>query len=188
MRGGPDAHEGHAGLESIKVEGEGLADGPAHKHQEGHHQQRDLEAAADRHPDGQVHLALVRRGDGRDVLGGVADDGEQDQAHEGLAHAPVGGDLVDGADEELGDDRNDRRGGGEQGPRPPQRQDRVLLLLLIVVLVQVRVRLELEGEVAAVDQYEHHRGEAGAGQHRRSGLRLRAQPRRGGAAVDVAVA
>lgn len=73
------------GLEALEVQGHGLADDPAEDDEEGSDEQGDLHAAADRDTNGQVHLVLVRDNAGGDVLGGVADDGKEDQTDEGLA-------------------------------------------------------------------------------------------------------
>jgi hypothetical protein len=73
------------GLEALEVQGHGLADDPAEDDEEGSDEQGDLHAAADRDANGQVHLVLVRDDAGGDVLGGVADDGQEDQTNEGLA-------------------------------------------------------------------------------------------------------
>ena len=110
------------GLEGLKVERHVAVHDPAEDDEEGGDEEGDLQAAADGDADGEVHLVLVRDNDGGNVLGGVADDGDEDEADEGLADVGRLNDRVDAVDEVLGadghgdrdDDQNDAGGPGRQ--------------------------------------------------------------------------
>jgi hypothetical protein len=81
---------------------------PAQQDDERGDEDGDLDAAAQRDADGQIHLVLGRDGDGGDVFGRVSDDGQDDEADEGLADARLLYEVVDAVDEELGADGHER--------------------------------------------------------------------------------
>lgn len=151
-----DGEEEDDGLEALEVQRHGLADDPAEDDEEGGDEEGDLHAAADRDADGQVHLVLVRDDAGGDVLGGVADNREQDETDEGLADVRGLDDRVDAVDQVFGADCDcegdeDEADGGCDGA-----QDlwlllsAVIALLLLLSVEQVCVGLELEEQVEAV--------------------------------------
>ena len=77
--------------------------------------QRDLRAAADGDFERQRHL-IVRRGRNRAVvLGGVADQRDDDDAGEELGHAEDVQGRLERADQDLGFDGRQHRGDGQQG-------------------------------------------------------------------------
>ena len=73
-------------LQRVEQQRKGLVCHPAYKHQQRDDKKRDLDAGANGDGEGEVDLVAVGDEDGGDVLGGVADDGEEDEAE------PFGGD------------------------------------------------------------------------------------------------
>ena len=156
-------------LENLKVQRHGLADDPAEDDEEGRHEQGDLQAAAEGDADGEVHLALARDDDGRNVLGRVADHRDQDQADKGLADVRRLDQGVDAVDQELGAHRHDNRHEDEReagGPRTEHLPVVLLFLLLrglfdasfgfvrVGLVEEVQVSLQLEVEVEHVERQQ----------------------------------
>lgn len=141
------------GFETLEVEGHWLINDPAKDDEEGGDEERNLHGAANGDVDGQIHLALVGDNDGCNVLGGVADNGDQDQTDEGLAD--VGGldDGVNAADEEVGAD-GDNDCSHDQSDTGSNRGKNVFLLIFRVlgldVIEQVMMTKQLEIEVEKV--------------------------------------
>jgi hypothetical protein len=153
------------GLEALEVQGHGLADDPAEDDEEGSDEKGDLHAAANRDTDGQVHLVLVGDDAGGDVLGGVADNREEDQTDEGLADVEGVDDCVDGVDQVFGADSDcecdeNQADGGWDGTQDLRLLlSTILTLLLLLGVEQVCVGLQLEEQVEAVED-EHDDGGA----------------------------
>ena len=109
-------------LERLEVERHVAVHDPAEDDEEGGDEEGDLQAAADGDADGEVHLVLVRDDNGGDVLGGVADDGDEDEADEGPTDVCRLDDRANAVDEVLGanshgdrdDDQDDAGGPGRQ--------------------------------------------------------------------------
>lgn len=130
-----DKHDGH--LEHVEAQVHVLlAETPADDDEEGDEEEGDLHAGADGDADGEVHLVLDGDGHGGGVLGGVADDGEEDEADKLLRDAVAAlGHGVDGADHELGAEGDDD-GGEEQRAEGDEEVQLRLLLLVVVLAVQ----------------------------------------------------
>lgn len=158
-----DGNEKDDGLETLEVQRHGLVHDPAEDNEEGSHEKGDLHRAADGHVDSEIHLALVCDDDGCDVLGGVSNDGDQNETDECLADVRRLDNRVDAVNKELGangdhDGHNNKRNTGGGG-----RQDLALLLVIISSLVlnvgeQVVVRVELEVEVQHVEDEQDDGG------------------------------
>lgn len=73
-----------------------------------------MNGRAQGHAEGEVEFVLGGDGDGCDVLGGVADDGEDDEADEGFGEIGGGDEVLDGADEEFGAEGHERGRDEEQ--------------------------------------------------------------------------
>jgi hypothetical protein len=81
--------------------------------------------------------------DRSNVLGGIADDGEEDDADKLFADVAAGGEPIDRVDEELGRDRDEDGNDGEQDERLDEARLRDLLLLLHFRLLRVRRALNV---------------------------------------------
>lgn len=125
--------------------------------------------APDADPDGELHFVLERHPDGGDVLCGVGDDGEENEADEGLRDVVPRGGFLDGCDQvvraERGDDRHKQQPAHTQIRYDTTRRDRpdsrrpggdhahMRLLLLFRLLLrheQIVVRLQLEEQIGDV--------------------------------------
>ncbi|SPQ17766.1 dc4f53da-dfb0-4c38-a6c9-e9240d81f7be [Thermothielavioides terrestris] len=96
-------------LEQCEVERHFAVHDPADDDDERRDEERDLDRAADGDANRQVHLVLHGHRDGRDVLGRVADDGQDDETDEDLAEGARLDEPVDRVDHELGADGDERR-------------------------------------------------------------------------------
>jgi len=99
-----NGNEKHRDLEAIEVERHVSRlpkTDPANDNHERQDEQRNLQTGTDGNADGEIHFVFDGDGDGGGVLGGVADDGEQDEADELFGNFAVGGDGVDRADHIL---------------------------------------------------------------------------------------
>src|SRR4029453_9595424 len=85
------------------------------------HEQGDLGRGTDGDVDRQVHLVAQGEVDGDPVLGGVADDGDHDDADEERRQAQVLRGLGDGPDQDLRHHPDGHPGDGQHGHRPPDR-------------------------------------------------------------------
>ena len=63
-----------------------------------------MNTGSDSHANSKIHLVFARDGDSSGMLGGVANDGKEDQTYEGLGNTSTGGNGVDAVDEEFGTD------------------------------------------------------------------------------------
>jgi hypothetical protein len=150
-------------LEALEVQSHGLMHDPSEKDKEGCYKKRDLHGGSDGHVDSEVHLALVCDDDSGDVLGGVSNDGDEDETHEGFADVCGFDDGVNAINEKFGTDGHhdgdqDKRNTGSDG-----RQDLTLFLLVLSALVldigkQVVVGVQLEVEVQDVENEEDNGG------------------------------
>lgn len=136
-----------------------LIHAPADDDEERNEEQSNLHAGTNGDANGEVHLILDGDGDGGGVLGGVADDGQQDQADKLLAQSRRLSETVDGVDHELGAER-DNDGGDEEGS-DGHKEMQLGVVLLIFLLVNGRL-LVLHGGgvlvlVAAVANEGHAR-------------------------------
>lgn len=144
-----------------------------------HHEHGDLRGRPQCHPECDVELVLEREDDGAGVLGGVADDGEKDDADEADGEAPRLGGGLDGAHHVLWQHGDDDGHEDEPQERAPEAQHRHLLFLGFVApgaaaldllrLEELAVRLELEEEVGHVGEEHDEAGCPGELQHRRVG-------------------
>ena len=158
-------------LEALEVERHVLSDDPADNDHERSHEQHDLDGAADRNTDGQVHLVLVGDDHGRNVLGGVTNDGQEDETDEGLADARRFDDGIYAIDEVLGADGDQDRNQNQGDGCCDGAEDLSVFALLIAVTLLVLgveepgVGLELEDEVEDVEDEHDDRGTAREGQN-----------------------
>ena len=134
-------------------------DDPAEDDEEGRDEQGDLQRRPERDAHGQVHLVLDGDDDGRDVLGGVADDGEQDQADERLGDVGRLDERVDAVDEELGADGHGDGHDDEHGGRGPGAHLGLVFILRFGLgfgfgVEEVGVGAQLEEEVEHVEDEE----------------------------------
>jgi len=118
---GEDEHDGFPDGEE---ERERLADHPGDRDEERDDKEGDLDRRADGDREREVDLVLDRDGDGRDVLGRIADEREEDEGDKLARDAAVGREAVDRADQELGrhagdddDDEEDEEGLQSRGKR-----------------------------------------------------------------------
>lgn len=98
------------GFEQVEVQAHVRVKDPAEEDDDGGDEEGDLDARADGDADGQVHFVLACDGHGCDVLGCVADDGEDDETDEGLADGRVVDHFRDGVDEEFSADSDQSSG------------------------------------------------------------------------------
>mmetsp|Transcript_172027 Transcript_172027/g.551417 ORF Transcript_172027/g.551417 Transcript_172027/m.551417 type:complete len:350 (-) Transcript_172027:263-1312(-) len=143
----------------------GLVIDPAEHYRAGHHEERNLCRGADRHTQSQVHHPLVRARHRRGVLGRVADDGQQDDADEGLRQAVDLGDVLDGVHQGTRADCHCHGTEEEKHQGDRWRQLALLLILLVIVREQIRVRLQLEEKEQAVDGHQEDGAHPGDHQH-----------------------
>ncbi|KAH6607600.1 hypothetical protein Trco_003913 [Trichoderma cornu-damae] len=155
-----DEHDGN--LEGVEAQVHlVVAHAPADDDQQGDEKQGDLHAGSDGDANGKVHLVLDGDGDGGGVLGGVADNGEQDEADKLLGQGAVLGDGVDGSDHVLGAEGNDGGGGGK-GADGDEEVQLGILLLLVVVLLRVD---EDAGHLLVAVLLDDAAADEGAGDH-----------------------
>lgn len=76
----PDGHKDDERLVRVELEVKRLTNSPAEEDEDGDDEERDLDRRADGDGEREVELVLGRNRNGRDVLGGIADDGEEDEA------------------------------------------------------------------------------------------------------------
>lgn len=119
------------------------AHAPADDDEKRNEKEGNLHAGANSDTNGEIHLILDGDGDGGGVLGGVADNGEQDQADKLLSQTSGFRQVVDGVDHVLGTEgNNDCR--GEQGSDGHEKvQLRVLFFFLNLLVVVDNGRLLL---------------------------------------------
>ena len=80
-----DGEDKHHGIEDFEVEVHVLAEAPADEDDEGGVEQGGLDGGAEDMGDGKIHLVVPSFVDGGQVLGGLFDKRDKDQAHEGVA-------------------------------------------------------------------------------------------------------
>ncbi len=159
---GDDQHAEGEGdsLEGLEAKSHGLVEhGPAEDDEERRDQQSDLDARADGDAHGQVHLVAHSHDAGRHVLGGVADDGDEDEADEVLAKVAGGDDGVDAVDQVVGAHRDEHCHDDEDEHGRDDREvvlvrvvDVVRVVVMVVVMVGRRRRRRLLGRaVTALD-------------------------------------
>jgi len=106
-----------------------------------------LQGAADDEADGEVELAPHRRGNSRDVLARVADDGDDDEADEGARDVEGLDDAVDAVDQVVRAYGYAERGENQDGASGPGVE---LPVSRFFLFEEVRMRLDLEVEVDGV--------------------------------------
>ena len=112
-------------------------------HQDRGDEEGDLAAGADRDVDRQVHLVLHRDQHRDPVLGGVADDRDDDHADEELGEADRLRGLGDRADQDLGHDPDEDAGDRQRDHRGADRPAPAVLVLVLGV-EEVAVGLQRE--------------------------------------------
>lgn len=147
-------HKEHHRLKPLEMQRHGLVDDPPEHDKERRDEQGDLQGTADGDADGEIHLVLVRDDAGRDVLGRVADDGQQDEADEGLGDVRGFDDGVDAVDEVLCAHGDEDRDHGEGYARRHGREEVLALglaFLAVFFVEEVGVAAELEEEEEDVE-------------------------------------
>ena len=153
-------------LKGLEVKSHIDAHDPTKDDQERCDEKSDLQAAADRNTNSQVHLVLVCNHYCCDMLGCIADDRDQYQANESLADAGCLHDAVNAADQVVRTDRNKNGDSNEGDGRSPRAQNTLLLFLFfstssvlgiaaIGLFEQLGVRAELEVQVHHVEEKEN---------------------------------
>lgn len=126
-----DGDEQDGDLEGVEAQGHLVhAHAPADDDEQWDDEKGDLHAGANSDANGQIHLVLDGDGDGGGVLGGVADDREQDQADELGADGPALRDGTDAVDHELGADGDDGSGDGQGGDGDEEVELRLLAFVV----------------------------------------------------------
>ena len=149
------------GLESLEVQGHLDTHDPAQDDQEGSDEKGDLQAATDRNTDRKIHLILVSHHDGSDMLCGVADDRDQHQTYERLAHAGLLHDTVNAADQVIGANGHQNGDDDQCHGGSPRAEEALFLFLLfttcvlgiaaVALLEQLCVGAQLEVKVHNVE-------------------------------------
>lgn len=162
---------------------------PANNDQEGGNTKSNLDTRANRDAHGEVHLIAHGDDDGGNVLGGVADNGDEDETDKGFADVGALDNVVDAADEVVGADGDEDGGddedhgggnGAEDGLFVLARTGTGTALLVVVVelaalgvglalglalgVKEVAVGAQLEDEVEDVEEEEDDGGAAREGE------------------------
>lgn len=148
-------------LEALEVQRHVLSDDPTENDHEGSDEESDLHRASNGNSDGQIHLVLPSNDNSRDVLSGVANDGNEDETDESLADTSLGDNGVDAVNQVLGTD-GDQDGDNEKADGGSDGSEKLGLLFLLVFshfgIEEASVRLQLEVEVEAVENEENDGG------------------------------
>ncbi len=113
-----DRERDRGNLERVEEQRHRLADRKRIEDDRRRDQQRDLRAAADGDFNRQRHLVAACRGDRRVMLGGVADDRDEDDADEQLREPELSERRLQGADQDLRLNGREDRADGEQARSP----------------------------------------------------------------------
>lgn len=128
-----DKHDGD--LEQVEAEVHFLvAHAPADDDKERNEEQSDLHAGANGHANGEIHLVLDGDGYSGGVLGGISDNGQENETDKLLGQAAGLGDCIDGVDHVFGAE-SDNSGGNGEG-REGDKEVQLGLFLLVFVLVE----------------------------------------------------
>ncbi len=98
----------------VQVHGRGTQD-VAEEHEDGGDEEGNLDRAAQGDAHAQVEPVFAGAGECRAHFGRAADEGDDDEAHEGLGHPEVLGGLLYGGDEDFAHQGDEDRDGGEDG-------------------------------------------------------------------------
>ena len=101
---------------------------PGEERDRGDEEDRDLRGGGERDLAGEGDLSAERDDDRAAVLGGVADDRDDDRGDEELAEPRLLGEDLERADEDLRDERGRRGGDRQRDERSPQRPAADLLV------------------------------------------------------------
>mmetsp|Transcript_94363 Transcript_94363/g.270617 ORF Transcript_94363/g.270617 Transcript_94363/m.270617 type:complete len:227 (-) Transcript_94363:667-1347(-) len=149
--GDQDREDHHRGVHGAEGQVHGLSEVPTHDHAEGHHEERHLSRGAHGDADRDIHLLVHGHADRADVLARIADDGQQDDADESLADAPIFHEAVDGAHQPLRGASDEARG-AEEHAHGATRRDACAFFFLIArfALEHVHVREQLKQQKSDV--------------------------------------
>jgi len=143
-----NSQDQHSQIKNLKAKTHGLAQPPAHQNDQRSVKQGRLERGAEHVRQGKVHLVVVCLVHGGQMLGGLFDEGDEDQADEGVCYVALfyeEGDLVDEGDGDDGDEGD----GDDEGDDALDKGEPVDVHLLVPVVVVEGVFLE-DGVVNAV--------------------------------------
>ena len=110
-RADADGRRDRGDLERCEDEVHRLADDDADQHEDRCHEEGDLQAGPEGHRHRELHLVLGRELDRDEVLGKVADGRDEHDADEERAEAERVDERLDGAHQDLRQDRQERRSG-----------------------------------------------------------------------------
>ena len=159
---GNDEHgkEKDDSLESLKVESHWLVNNPSEDNKEWSDEESNLHGGANGYTHSKIHFILERNDNCSDVLGGISDNWDEDQANKGFGD--VGGldEGVDGVDEILGADGDSYGGEKEDDAGGPWRHLwllglRIVVRSLIFVGEQVGMSAQLEPQIHNI-QYQQN--------------------------------
>lgn len=136
-----------------------MSNDPANNDQERGNKKSNLDARADGNTHSQIHLVAHSHHDRRDMLSSVADNRDQNQADKCLANSPTINDVVDASHKVLGANgnqksRDDKNGGGGDGPHAWLFRFVILGSGLALGVEQVAVGAELENKVHDIEDKE----------------------------------
>jgi len=140
-------------FEHVEDEVHVLVEKEADEDEDGGDEHRDLRGGAHADLQGEIHAVLESDGDGREVLGRVADDGDHDDADEEFRPSPRLDKGLDGAHENLaheGDDTGRYDKDDEAFAHAPVRT------ILLRDLLHVEMLVRVEREINARDIREDH--------------------------------
>lgn len=155
------------GLTCLKTKRHGLSNDPAHNDKKWGHTKRNLDTGANRNPHRKIHLVPKSNNHSSDVLGSIADNGNQNQANKGLADVGFLDNVVDAPDEVLGAKRNENSHHDEDNAGCNGTHawffgfDSIFGSLLHFRVKQVAVGAKLEDEVEDVEDQEDNSGASG---------------------------
>jgi hypothetical protein len=95
-------------LKETKIQTHIPVETPPQQHDQRRNENSNLNTASQGDTDGQIHLILRCHRHSGDVLSRITDDGQDDEADEGLADAGLLDEIIDAVDEEFGADGHQR--------------------------------------------------------------------------------
>lgn len=101
-----DRDEERNGLEQVEVQTHALIHAPTQDDNNRGDEQGNLNTRSDGNTNGKIHLVLRGDSDGSNVLGGVTDDGQDNETNEGLTDGRVLNHTWNGIDEKFSTDCN----------------------------------------------------------------------------------
>ena len=126
------------------------------EYQQRRDKERDLQARSNRNPNAQIHFVFQRHENGGRVLGGVADNRDDDDADESLGDAERRAYALDRADQKFRKQCHESSGNEQDHDRLAARPILASFLQFALgALKEMPVRLERETEHAEVGDKKH---------------------------------